>query len=89
MVKKLDAGGIGVNRALKEGAEIGGAGEGLDAVLKRLKATGSGPIVFTDDDEEENGESAASSGKEESKVTSVDATVVVPIVAPEPRKIMA
>lgn len=89
MVKKLDAGGIGVNRALKEGAEIGGAGEGLDAVLKRLRAAGTGPIVFNDDDDDNSGDSTADSGKEGSTVTSVAATDVVPVIAPEPRRIMA
>jgi hypothetical protein len=88
VVKKLDAGGIGVNRALKEGAEIGGAGEGLDAVLRRLKATG-GPIVFDDDDEDEKPDTEASSVKEESTAPSEEEKVVIPVVAPEPRRIMA
>lgn len=90
VVKKLDAGGIGIARALKEGAEIGGAGEGLDAVLKRLKAAGTGPIVFNDDDEDEKKDSAAGSGKEDSAAASgEEGLTVVPIVAPEPRRIMA
>ncbi|KAI5454043.1 Cytochrome c oxidase assembly protein cox11, mitochondrial [Naganishia albida] len=89
VVKKLDAGGIGITRALKEGAEIGGAGEGLDAVLKRLKAAGTGPIVFNDDDEEDNKDSSTESAKEDSPAVSGAESLTVPIVAPEPRRIMA
>lgn len=65
VVRKLDASGIGVARATKEGAEIGGAGEGLNSLFARLKKGGSAhedgsdssrvstPMVFDTSDEQQ------------------------------------
>lgn len=89
VAQKLDTGGIGVARAMKEGKEIGGAGEGLDAVLRRLKATGTGPIIFNDDDDGDSEAKDEGSGKEASPAVSSEAPSVTPIIAPEPRRIMA
>lgn len=59
-------------------------------MLKRLKAAGTGPIVFNDDDEDENKDSSAESANEGSPaVSGGESSTVVPIVAPEPRRIMA
>ena len=44
VVRKLDSSGIGVARAMKEGAEIGGAGEGLNSLFARLKKAGSAHV---------------------------------------------
>jgi hypothetical protein len=92
VVKKLDSSGIGVARALKEGGEVGGAGEGLDALLKRLKKAGGDgggavvkPIVFGDDDQEDGG----TEEKEERDPQASSSTTTVPIVAPQPLRIMA
>ena len=68
VVRKLDSSGIGVARAIKEGAEVGGAGEGLNSLFARLRKGGSAhedggsgastPMVFNtsdeDGDEQEN-----------------------------------
>jgi Pin2-interacting protein X1 len=85
VVRKLDSSGIGVARAMKEGAEIGGAGEGLNSLFARLKKAGSahvegaegetvvvspGPMVFD----------TVSTSDE----TDADANAPV-IIAPEPR----
>lgn len=58
VARKLDASGIGRERAIKEGKEGNGpVGEGLENVLKRLRAKVGGPIVFNnDDDNEESGD---------------------------------
>ena len=74
VVRKLDSSGIGVARAIKEGAEVGGAGEGLNSLFARLRKGGSAheagseggsgastPMVFNtsdEDDEQENKPSA-------------------------------
>lgn len=91
VVKKADAGGIGVARAIKEGGEVGGAGEGLDALLKRLKSAGSGggPIVFGDDGEEETKEGDGDGETDGQVVVQVEQTVVPTQAAPAPLRIMA
>lgn len=68
VARKLDASGIGRERAIKEGREGNGpVGEGLESVLKRLKAKVGGPIVFNNDDEDENVKQE-SDGQEDVKV---------------------
>lgn len=77
VARKLDASGIGRDRAMKEGREgAGPVGAGLEDVLKRLKSKVTGPIVFNDDGDAED------QVKKEADESDLASGTSTPIIAP-------